>query len=200
MNNPFDPGYLCEAELRAAGFRSVGRHVQIAKTCTIIGLENIDLGDNVRIDGYCTIVAAGQGFVKIGSFVHIAGYCGLYAGHGITLSDFAGLSAGVRIYSATDDYSGRTLTNPTVPEKYKDVRSGPVAIGRHVIIGSGSVLLPGLTANEGASVGALSVIRRDLEPWSVYAGNPARRLGERVTDLLALEAALLAEQPRPLAG
>ncbi len=191
MSNPFDPGYFTEHELREAGFRRLGRNVAIAKTCTIIGLHNIEIGDNVRIDGYCTLVAAGAGFARIGSFVHIAGYCGVYAGHGVTMDDFSGLSSGVRIYTATDDYSGRTLTNPTVPEQYKSVQSGPVTLQKHVIVGSGSVVLPGVTAHEGACVGALALVRRNLDPWSVYAGAPARRLGERSRDLLVLEAALL---------
>ncbi|OOG36083.1 galactoside O-acetyltransferase [Rhodanobacter sp. C06] len=193
MNNPFDPGYFSDEQLVDFGFKKVGKNVRIARSCTIIGLNNIELGDNVRIDGYCSIIAAGNGFTKIGSFVHIAGYCGLYAGSGIVLEDFSGLSAGVRIYTATDDYSGRTLTNPTVPEKYLGVTSGPVILMKHVIVGTGSVILPGVTANEGVSVGALSLITKDLDAWSIYAGMPARRLRDRSKDLLSLEKSLLAE-------
>ena len=193
MNNPFDPGYFSSDQLIEFGFKKVGANVRIAKTCTIIGLSNIEIGDNVRIDGYCSIIAAGNGFTKIGSFVHIAGYCAIYAGHGVALEDFSGLSAGVRIYTGTDDYSGRFLTNPTVPEKYLGVTTGQVSLKRHVIIGTSSVILPGVTANEGVSVGALSLVTKNLEAWSIYAGTPARRLRDRHKDLLALEKSLLLE-------
>ena len=57
--NPFDTGFYREDELRQFGFKRIGINVQIAKTCTVVGLENIAIGDNVRIDGYCTLVAAG---------------------------------------------------------------------------------------------------------------------------------------------
>ncbi|WP_347505904.1 acyltransferase [Pseudomonas anguilliseptica] len=192
-NNPFDPGYYTSDQLVNIGFKTVGVNVRVAKNCTIIGLENIEFGDNVRIDGHCTIIAAGSGFAKIGSFVHIAGYCGIYAGSGVVLEDFSGLSAGVKIYTGTDDYSGRTLTNPTVPAKYTGVTSGLVTLRRHVIVGAGTVILPRVTANEGASVGALSLVTKDLESWSIYSGTPARKLRDRSRDLLELERELLAE-------
>lgn len=191
--NPFDPGYYSEADLAPLGFRSIGRNVQIARNCTIIGLENISFGDNVRIDGYCTITAAGHGSLDMGSYVHIAAYCLLSAADGITMRDFSGLSQGVRIYSRTDDYSGAVLTNPTVPTKYTGIARGAVVLAKHVIIGSGSVILPGVVAGEGAAVGALSLVTRNLDPWTLYAGSPARRLRERKRDLLALEADLWRE-------
>ncbi len=192
-NNLFDLGYYSSDQLIGIGFKAVGENVRIAKNCTIIGLENIEIGSNVRIDGYCSIIASGSGFVKIGSFVHIAGYCGIYARNGVVLEDFSGLSSGVKIYTGTDDYSGRTLTNPTVPAKYTGVTFGRVTLRRHVIVGAGTVILPRVTANEGASVGALSLVTKDLEPWSIYSGTPARKLRDRSKDLLELEQKLLAE-------
>lgn len=192
-NNPFDLGYYSSDQLVGIGFKAVGKNVRIAKNCTIIGLENIEIGNNVRIDGYCSIIASGSGFAKIGSFVHIAGYCGIHAGNGVVLEDFSGLSSGVKIYTGTDDYSGRTLTNPTIPEKYTGITFGQVTLHRHVIVGAGTVILPRVTANEGASIGALSLVTKDLEPWSIYAGTPARKLRNRSTELLELEKKFLAE-------
>lgn len=191
--NPFNPAYYSEDDLRQAGFKSIGKNVRIAKNCTIIGLENIEIGDNVRIDGYCTIIAAGDGWVKLGSHIHIGGYCLLSAGDGIRLNDFSGLSQGVRLYSRTDDYSGKHLTNPTVPEKYTGVSRGTVTLGRHVIVGSGSVVLPKVTIGDGSAVGALSLVMKSLEPWGIYFGSPAKRIKERSKQLLELEEQLLQE-------
>ena len=188
--NLFDPGYYNEDDLKNAGFKSLGKNVRIAKNCTIIGLDNIDIGSNVRIDGYCTIIAADTGWAKIESYVHIGGYCLLIAGDGIHLQDFSGLSQGVRIYSRTDDYSGNHLTNPTVPKEYTGVTQGPVTLERHVIIGSGSVILPDITIGEGSSVGALSLVTKHLDPWGVYFGCPAKKLKARSKRLLELEAKL----------
>ena len=71
MTNPFQPGYYDEKELAAFGFKSVGSNVRVARNCTIVGLENISIGSNVRIDGYTAIVAAGTGWVSLGSYIHI---------------------------------------------------------------------------------------------------------------------------------
>lgn len=191
--NPFDPGYYRSEELRALGFRC-GDHVMVAKNCTIIGLENrsfenITFGHDVRIDGFTTI-AASSGHLHIGSYVHIGGYCFLSCGGGVTLEDFSGLSQRVSVYSSSDDYSGQALTNPTVPREFLNVTTAPVHIERHVIVGSGSVILPGATLKEGASVGALSLVAKDLSGWTIYAGSPAKPIRERSQDLLKTEARL----------
>lgn len=191
--NPFDPGYYSDSELKEFDFKKVGRNVRIAKNCTIIGLANISIGDNVRIDGYCSIIAADNGYLNIGSFVHIGGYCMLSAGDGIEMSDFSGLSQGVRIYSRTDDYTGSYLTNPMVPEKYTGVTGGKVLLERHVIIGTGSVILPNVCIGEGASVGALSLVTKNLDSWGMYFGSPAKKLKNRSKRLLEHEAELMNE-------
>lgn len=190
----FDPGYYTDEELNEAGFRALGSNVSISRSCTIVGIENISIGNNVRIDGYCSLIAAGSGYLEIGSYIHIGGYCLLSAGDGIVMEDFSGLSHGVMIYSRTDDYSGRHLTNPMVPEKYLGVTGGEVRLQRHALIGSGSVILPKVTVGEGSSVGALSLINKSLEPWGVYFGAPAKRLRARSRKLLELEQKLIDEQ------
>lgn len=193
MQNPFDPGYFTDDELVEFGFKRVGADVRIAKNCTIIGLENIEIGDHVRIDGYCTIVAADGGHLRIGSYIHIGGYCALFAGAGIVMADFSGLSQGVRVYSRSDDYSGNHLTNPTVPSTYTGVTEGEVVVERHVIVGSGTVILPKITIGEGAAVGALSLVTQSLDGWAIYSGSPAKRLKSRSTRVLELERQLRAE-------
>jgi len=185
--NPFDVGYYTEDELAHFGFKRLGKNISIAKSCNIIGLENISLGDNVRIDGYTTIVASGKGFLNLGSFIHIGGYAFLSAGAGITMNDFSGISQGVKIYSKTDDYSGNFLTNPTVDPDFTQVTSGEVVLGRHAIIGSGTVILPRVTVGEGASVGALSLVTKTLPDWGVYFGAPAKKIKDRKKKLLELE-------------
>ncbi len=191
--NPFDSGYYLEDELRSFGFKSVGKNVRIAKNCTVIGLENIELGNNVRIDGYCTIAAAGAGSLSIGSYVHIGAYCFLAAGAGIVMEDFSGLSQGVRIYSKTDDYTGEHLSNPTVPAKYTGVTGGTVTLRRHALIGSGCILLPKVEIGIGSAVGAMSLVTKSLKEWGFYFGVPAKFLKARSQKLLELEQELLSE-------
>ena len=191
VSNPFARKFYGEDELREAGFRALGTNVRVHEDVNIYGVENIRLGDNVRIDAYATIIATGP--VEIGSYVHIASYVLLSGGEGIRLGDFSGLSHGVKIYTRSDDYSGHALTNPCVPVEYTNPTGGRVDIGRHVIIGAGSVVLPNVTIGDGSSVGALSLVTRSLSEWGIYFGTPARKIGERSHDLLELESKLLAE-------
>lgn len=193
MNNPFDPGYLTEDDLCHAGFQALGRHIRIARTCTIMGLHHIALGDHVCIDGYCVILA-GKGFLRMGAHTYIGSHGFLSAGSGIVMEEFATLAQGVRLYSRSDDYSGNHLTPSTLPAQYTGVKQGQVTLQRHVIIGSGSVVLPGATLEEGVAVGALSLVNKRLAAWGIYGGSPAKWIKERSRQLLELEKKLRVDE------
>lgn len=182
---------LSADELERMGFASVGVGVQLSDKAAVYGASRIDLGDHVRIDDFC-VLSAGAGGIVLGRHVHLAVYCSLIGAGRIRLGDFAGLSARVSIYSSSDDYSGRAMTNPTVPPEFTDVTHAEVELGRHVIVGAGSVILPGVCIGEGAAVGALSLVTRSCEAFAVYSGTPARRVGPRSRDLLEIEQRFLA--------
>ena len=186
---------LSQEVITQMGFASVGANVQISDRASFYGNARISLGDNVRIDDFC-VLAAGAGGIELGRHVHIAVASTLIGAGKITLSDFAGLSSRVSIYSSSDDYSGATMTTPTVPSQYTGVTHADVFLGRHVIVGSGSVLLPGITLEDGVAIGALSLVTKDCNAFGIYTGNPARRISERKRDLLALEQQFLADQAR----
>jgi acetyltransferase-like isoleucine patch superfamily enzyme len=184
--NPFDPGYYYTDSLKNFGFRKVGNNVAIAKDCVINGLGNISLGDNVRIDSKTMIIAL-SGKLEIGSYVHIGGGCYINSAGGISIGDFAGLSSGVSLFSASDDYSGKFLTNPTVPMEFRNINKKPIILNRHVIIGSGTVVLPGVRIEEGAAVGALSLVTKSIPGWKIYSGIPAKFFKDRSMALLEQE-------------
>lgn len=172
------------------GFKKVGNDVQIARNATLIGIENITLGNNVRIDGY-TVVSAGRGEVRLGNFIHIANGCHLVCAGGIEFYDFSGIAHGVKIYSASDDYTGIGLTNPTVPQEMTRINFGKVTFRKHVIVGANSVILPGVTLSEGVAVGALSLVAVNLPEWGIYSGNPIKRIRDRSKNILELEQELI---------
>jgi acetyltransferase-like isoleucine patch superfamily enzyme len=183
--------FLGTQEVAALGLGAVGQDVLIHRTAVLVNCAGIFLGDHIRIDPFALISAGEQ--VRIGRNTHIAAYASIVGAARIELGDFANLSMGVRVLSSTDDFSGAHLMGPTIPERYKAVQSEPVTIGRHVIVGAGSVILPGCGIGEGTAVGALSLVNRALDPWMVYAGAPARLLRKRCRDLLRLEVEYLAE-------
>lgn len=177
---------LNRAEIIKMGFASVGENVSISDRASFYNCSKITIGNNVRIDDFC-VLAAGKGEILIKNYVHIGVGSSLIGAENITMSNFSGLSSRVSIYSSSDDYSGLTMTNPTIPSRYTNVKSKKVLIGKHVIIGSGSIILPGVTLEDGVAVGALSLINRDCKAFGIYAGSPAKRISERKRDLLELE-------------
>ncbi len=184
-------GLLSRTELEACGFAALGQDVRISDKASIYGAGRIRIGDHVRIDDFC-VLSAGVGGIEIGNYIHVAVYTSLIGAGRIVLEDFCNLSSRVSIYSSSDDYSGEFMTNPMVPAEYTGVTSAPVLIGRHVIIGSGSVVLPGVRLEEGVAVGALSLVTRDCAAFGIYGGQPAKRIKERKNDLLGLEASFFA--------
>jgi galactoside O-acetyltransferase len=176
--------FYSDEQLASMGFKSLGKNVRVSDKASIYNQDQIEIGDYSRIDDFCMI----SGKVSIGRNVHIAGFCNIAGGsEGITFEDFSGLAYGCHIFSQSDDYSGKTLTNPTVPAIYKSEVKRAVRIGRHCIVGTSSLVFPGVVLAEGCSVGAMSMVTKSTEAWSVYFGIPAKRLKDRRRDLLDLE-------------
>lgn len=183
--------FYSEDELHNLGFKRLGSGVRLSRKSSIYNAANIEIGDFSRIDDFC-VLSAGEGGITIGNYVHVAVFCSLIGNGRIYLGDFSNLSSKVSIYSSNDDYSGEYMTNPTVPCRFTNVTHAPVKVGRHVIIGAGSVVLPGVTLHEGSGVGALSLVKQDCESFGMYAGTPTRRIGRRSTTLLELEGRFVA--------
>lgn len=175
--------YLTEQQLNEIGFAALGSNVQISDKASFYGAERIKIGNNVRLDDFC-VLSAGEGGIEIGNYIHIAVYSSLIGAGKITLSDFCNISSRVSIYSSNDDYSGRYMTNPMVPSQYTNVSHADVYIGRHVIIGCGSIILPGVNVSDGVAIGALSLVNKDCEEFYIYAGVPIKKLSSRSRDCL----------------
>jgi acetyltransferase-like isoleucine patch superfamily enzyme len=182
--------YLSAAQLEKLGFRKLGKEVRISDKASIYNPELIDIGDYTRIDDFCVI----SGRVTFGKYNHITPMCLVAGGEpGIIFDDFCTLAYGVKIFSQSDDYSGATLTNSLIPKKFKNEKFDEVKVGRHVIIGAGATVFPGVVLAEGCSVGAMALVTKSTLAWGVYAGVPAKRVKERKRDLLVLEQQFLDE-------
>lgn len=181
---------LSRIELERMGFAALGENLRISDRASFYNCANISIGNNVRIDDFC-VLSAGAGGIKIGNYVHVAVYSSLIGAGEITLSDFCNISSRVSIYSSSDDYSGAKMTNPMVPAKYTGVTHAAVSIGKHVIIGCGSVILPGVVLCEGCAIGALSLVQKNCQAFGIYAGSPVKLIRERKRDMLDLEICFL---------
>jgi len=176
--------FYTEEELKGLGLASYGENVLISRNCQIYGAKNISIGNNVRIDDFCIL----SGKITLGSNIHISAAVLIFAGDaGVSFDDFSGISSRSAIYAATDDYSGKYMTNPTVPEEFRGVTEAHVHVGRHSLIGTGCTVLPGVTVGDGARVGAMSLVNKSLEPNTLNIGIPCKKFKDLETEYLELE-------------
>ncbi|WP_114700217.1 acyltransferase [Psychrobacter proteolyticus] len=178
--------FLGKEQIASMGFRSVGENTLLSDKASYYNCKNISIGSNTRIDDFC-VLSAGEGGIEIGQHVHIAIGVSIIGTGKVILEDFVGLSSRVSVYSSNDDYSGMFMTGPTIPVEFTNVTNGPVTIGKHSIVGSGTVILPNIVIKEGVAIGALSLVTKDCDEFGIYMGTPAKKIKERKRDLLELE-------------
>ncbi len=176
--------YYTQGQLEGFGFKYIGKNVKISDKASIYNIDQIEIGDNSRIDDFCVL----SGKLSIGRNVHIVPQCLVAGGEkGIIFEDFTTISYQVQIFTQSDDYLGTTMVNSTVPEKYKNEYKKEVKLCEFSIVGAGSIVMPGVILSEGTSIGAMSLVLKYTEPWGIYVGVPAKRLKDRSKDLLAFK-------------
>ena len=169
-----------------AQLKRCGKNVIIGKTVRIRYPELVSINDNVIIDDFTYISTA----LSIESNVHIASGCKLIGGRGasIAIGEFSTLAPNVVLAAGSDDYiSG--IASPLVPIEYKgNVQIGEIRLGRHCIVGANSTVLPNVTFNDGAAVGAQSLVKDNIPAWELFGGVPAKHLKIRNSEeILRLE-------------
>ena len=174
-----------------------GNNVIIGKTVRIRYPELVSIGDNSIIDDF-TYISTG---FEISNNVHICAGCKIIGGRNafVYMGEYSTIAPNVVLAAGSDDYIGGIAT-PFVPIEFKgDVKIGNIKIEKHCIVGSNSVVLPNVILNEGAVVGALSLVNKNLDYWCLYAGVPARKIRKRNKEqILALEEKLLASRGKLL--
>ncbi|PID47287.1 MAG: acetyltransferase [Proteobacteria bacterium] len=156
---------------------TISQEAKIYDFAKIINKNNFYLGYGSQIDDFVFINSGKSCIIK--DFVHISSFCSIVGGGNFLIDDFSGLSAGCRIITGSDDFNGPFLSNPTIPSKYKNVKIGNVKIGKHCILGSNSVILPNTEIPDGVTVGAGSIVNKQLDPWTIYVGFVPKKIGER---------------------
>jgi UDP-2-acetamido-3-amino-2,3-dideoxy-glucuronate N-acetyltransferase len=109
--------------------------------------------------------------VVVGNNVKIQNKASLF--HGVTVAD--GAFIGPHVCFTNDRYP-RAVTADGKPAGESDWEVAPTRVERGAAIGANSTILPGVTIGEGAMVGAGSVVTRDVAPFTLVAGNPAKLL------------------------
>jgi len=176
--------FMTIEELKQVGFKIFGENVLISRKASIYGAENMEIGNNVRVDDFCFL----SGKLVLGNYIHMAAGVYLYGSReGIIVEDFSTAAPRTIIHADSDDYSGESLTNPMTMCHLKKTIHKQVRIGRHSIIGTGCVVLPGADLAEGTAIGAMSLVLKPTKPWTINYGIPCEEKGSRSKKILRLE-------------
>lgn len=159
----------------------VGQDVVIDANTRFTRPELVSIGNHVGIDWgfYCTTA------LTVGDYVHVSPHVAVIGGaHGsLSIGDFCFVSVGARIICASERFWGEGLIGPLIPEDYKDViLTGPVVLENFSGVCANSVVMPDVVMAEGSILGANSFLKHSTEPWTIYAGSPARPIKSRRMD------------------
>ena len=140
--------------------------------------EKITIGRGSRIDSFVKL-EGGEG-LTIGRYVHVASFAHIGIGGGITiLEDFSAVASGGRIVSGSNMTDKSTLS-ACAPAFMQRVERKTTRIGRYACVFTNGVVLPGVTLHEGACLAAGGVATKDIPPWEIWGGVPARKLADRL--------------------
>lgn len=166
----------------------VGTNVNIHRSVAFFNPKTIFIESNVRIDCFCLLSSGAEG-IHIGHHIHIGAGSYIFGGGGkVVIEPFANISSRVSLFTSNDDYIEGYMTNPTIPNRYKKLVNGTITLRKHAVIGSGTIILPNVEIGEGAAIGALSLVKKSVEPFAIACGIPAKKkVSERSRRLLELE-------------
>lgn len=159
------------------GFKHIGQNVTIYPFAKIAKQEVVEIGDHTMIDDF-TFINGGKG-IKIGRYVHISSFVSIIGGGELEVGDYAVIATGARILTGTDTYYEGARMSTALPLEQRNVKLGKVTICKDAFVGTNAVVHPGVTIGEGAIVGSCSLVLRDCEPWTIYAGVPCKPIGKR---------------------
>lgn len=152
------------------------RNIIIHDPSFIVNKDVVSFGHNIAIGPFFYMTTRGE-FLD---WIHISSHVSVIGGKDATLyvGNNVAISTGCRLVCRSNDFHS---TKPAIPFKEgpKDLYGNFITLKDNVILGANVVVLPDVIIGEGAVVGANSLVKTHLEPWSIYAGTPVKKIGER---------------------
>ncbi|MCE5319793.1 MAG: acyltransferase [Bacteroidales bacterium] len=153
-----------------------GKDVRIYPLAKIAFPHVVELGNNCKIRDF-VFIFAGQG-VKIGEYTDVQPHTIIWGGGETIIGSRVSTGPGTVFLSATYSHAPGLKMVDGMEEGKTKVLGGKLIVGNDVYIGARCVIMP-VTIGEGAVIGAGSFVNKDCEPWGIYVGSPARKVGTR---------------------
>ena len=147
---------------------NLGKDVEIDPSSSV---NNVIIGDNVRIAKRCSVFGSPDNLLEIGSDSYIGMNC-LLNGFAAKLTVGCNVSIAQNVNIMVD--SGPNAS-PAMQNVFP-VEKKPVTVGNHVWIGTGSIIMPGVTLGDYCVVAANSYVNKSFDPFTIIGGNPAKIL------------------------
>ncbi|HEV7377594.1 MAG TPA: DapH/DapD/GlmU-related protein [Pyrinomonadaceae bacterium] len=155
-------------------FRALGRNVVFEEGVLVFHPENISLGSNIYVGHQTILKGYYQNEMMIGDNTWIGQGCFFHSAGGLRIGQNVGIGPHVKIITSRHEEEGLH-----VPILFSRIEMGQVVIEDDCDLGIGSMVLPGVTIGRGSQVGAGAVVTKNVEPYSIVAGVPARLLKKR---------------------
>lgn len=163
--------------LPAFKFRSYGDGVEIYEPCLILKPEMVSFGDGVRIDSF-TKIEGGLG-VTLAKWSHLSSFGHINIGGGrVDIGIGVGMGSGVKVLGGSNSMQG-LYVSCAAPQHLQEIDRLHTVVSEGAFIGSNAIILPGVTIGEFAVIGAGAVVTHDVPAREIWAGVPARKIGER---------------------
>jgi acetyltransferase-like isoleucine patch superfamily enzyme len=163
-----------DGSFREEQLARMGEGVVIEPGVLVFHPENVELGDGVYVGHGTLLKAYHRNRMVIGAGTWIGQQCFFHSAGGITVGANVGIAPGVKILT-----SSHRLDQLDRPILHADVAFAAVVVEDDADVGVGAILLPGVTVGRGAQVGAGAVVTKDVPPYAIVAGVPARVIGSR---------------------
>jgi len=138
-----------------------------------IRADRIFIDADSRVDSFCKL----EGEVHLGKHIHVASFCHLGIGGGVLIAeDGAAFSSGCKVITGSNRPEGESMS-ASAPRDQQVVVRYTTRIGKNAAVLTNAVVLPGVTVGEGAVIAAGAVVTKDVPPFEIWAGVPARRIG-----------------------
>lgn len=156
-----------------ADFAAIGENVILEAGVMIFHPEHITIGNNVYVGHQAILKAYHRNTLTIGDNSWIGQQCFIHAAGGVSIGSTVGIGPGVRIISSShaEESDGPILLG--------DIVFAAVVVEDDCDIGTGAILLPGVRIGRGSQIGAGAVVSKDIPPFSVAAGVPAKVIRSR---------------------
>lgn len=176
MNFDIDDKDLMGENVKAK-LKKCGEGVRIYPLAKLAYPHVIELGNHCRIRDF-VFIFAGKG-VTIGDYSDMQPHSVIWGGGTTTIGNRVSIGPGTVLLSAVYSHAKGLKMVDGLPEESSNALYGRLVICDDVYIGANCSLMPDITIGEGAVIGAGSFVNKDVEPWTVVAGSPARKISVR---------------------